>query len=254
MNTEELVARLENVALPDIVIEDHRRELRASLLAEYARRRLPARTALLSRILSSMRNWKTVAVTSAAWVVIVAVMTLLLIVPAYRPNSTAMAIDAVLANPQVRSIMAGDEMASVTVTPLEGDEVEVVISGGRGTTIIARVDVKGGRVTIVDVAYVILFGSIFEPEKVITGHEAEKVIAVASTNYDFRRLTGKGAIVEKIVSIEILFSTRHLSTGETTGTRGEWAMVTLALDGKEWSFLVDPLGSRVINRSTNQIP
>ncbi len=251
---KEAIKRLESVSLPDIVLEDHRRELRASLLAEYGRRRLPARTMLLSQIWSSTRNWKTIAVTSAVWVVIAVVITLLVIIPASLPSSTAMAIDAVMADSQVRAFMVGDEMESITVMPTEGGVLEVMVEGRGGAIIIASVNVRNGTVTITEITYIAMLGSIFEPEERITGDAADKVIAVASTDREFRQLLDKGAVVDKVVAIQTIVSRRHTDTGETTEERERWAMVTMALDGKQWYFLVDPLGSRVINRSTIPIP
>jgi hypothetical protein len=253
MNREELITRLEALRLPDVILEDHRRELRASLLAEYSR--ASSRKGPFGWLRSRPLLWRTGIVTSAAWLLVLIALVATNVIPMLAPYpGTEQAVNAVLAHPLVKAALGGDSVASVTVTPLDAREAEVVIAGGAGTTIIARAESRGGRVRILEITYIILFGSIFEPEVVISGQEAERIEAIATTNRDFRKLVDRNVRIERIVSLEALVSTRELDTGAVTETRGRWAMVELTRDTQRWFFLVDPSGSRVINESTDPIP
>jgi predicted regulator of Ras-like GTPase activity (Roadblock/LC7/MglB family) len=256
MNTGELVARLENVIPPDVIPVDHHRELRASLLAEYNRiQNQREYKGLFGWVWARPSLWRTALITSAVWAVVAFVVVGIDLLPVRQPYSgTAQTVGAVMANPLVRATLAGDEMSSVTVTALGGDMLEVVVESRGGAMIIVMVNTKYNLVTVTDITYIILFGSIYEPERPITGEEQQKVINIASTDHTFRSIMEKGAIINKTTAIETVVSTRHVATGETIETRDQWAMVELRLETKRWYFLVDPAGSRVINRSITPIP
>jgi hypothetical protein len=256
MNTHELVARLENVALPDLVPENHRRELRTSLLSDYdnfqARRGHNERFAWLR---ARPLLWRTALITSALWVAIAVIMVGLDLLPGQRPSSdTARTVSAVMAHPLVRAALAGSEASEITVTSLGNDVFEVVIEGGGGTMIIARADARNDTVTILDITYVILFGSgsMYAPPEAIVGEDLQQVLSVARTNSTFRELMDKGATVAGAEAIQTLVSRRDLIAGSTTETREQWAMVRLYFEGQHWSFLVDPAGSRVMHLGTRR--
>ncbi len=251
---EEIIKKLESVKLPDIVLEDHRRELRASLIAEYATQNTTVKPSFLSFIQSGLKSWKAIAVTSLVWIGITLLVITLLIIPASRPNSTVLAIDAVMDSPQVKNILVGDAMESVTITPIDSENMEVVVESRGGIIIIASVSVIKRAVAINEITSVTMFGSIFEPEELLSGNEAEKIIGIASTNNEFRQLQSKSAQVDKITVVQTIVTSRNLTTGEITEVPQKWAMVTVSLQGKYWYFLVDPFGSRVINRSLETVP
>lgn len=246
---EEIIKKFDSVKLPDIVLEDHRRELRASLIAEYATQNTTVKSSFFSFIQSGLRSWKAIAATSLVWIGITLLVISLLIIPASQPNSTVLAIDAVMDSPQVKNILVGDAMESVTITPIDNENMEVVVESRGGIIIIASVSIRKRAVTINEITSVTMFGSIFEPEELLSGTEAEKITGIASTNYEFRQLQSKGAQIDKIAVVQTIVTSRNLTTGEIKEAPRKWAMVTLSLQGKYWYFLVDPFGSRVINRS-----
>ncbi|OGO37894.1 MAG: hypothetical protein A2147_06435 [Chloroflexi bacterium RBG_16_57_8] len=258
MNTEELTARLENVALPGVVLEDHRRELRASLLEEYARIQVKRGTGgWLAWLQSRPLLWRTALITSAVWALIVVSLVVSNLFPTYQPYSgTAQTVNAVMSHPLVRAALAGDEAAEVTVASLGDGIAEVVIEGGAGTMIIVRVNTRNNPVTIMDITYVILFGSgsMYGPAESLTGDDRDKVLAIAGTDRTFRELMDKGATVSETSAMQTVLSTRHLDTGEATESREQWATVHVDLEGKRWFFLVDPQRSRVMNTGERRIP
>lgn len=253
MKREDFITRLETLNVPDVYLDDHRRELRASLLVEYARVNPTNQPTVRHR--SRSLRWRTVLITSAAWLLIVIILVTTNVLPiSWSYLETQNAINAVLAYPIIKDTLATDGITSVSVTPLRDDEVEVVIASGGETTIVAHLETRRDQVKIIDITYIILFGSIFEPEETITGQEADKILTIASNQKAFRKLLDKGVKVERIVSIEALVSKRWLSTGEESETRSKWAIVELAQDNQRWTFLVDPSSSTVINRSPSSIP
>ena len=192
-------------------------------------------------------------ITSALWVAIAVILVGLDLLPGQRPYSdTARTVSAVMAHPLVRAALAGNEASEVTVTSLGNDMYEVVIEGGGGTMIIARADAKDDAVTILDITYVILFGSgsMYTPPEAIVGEELRQVLTVARTNSAFRELMDRGATIAGAEATQALVSKRDLPAGSITETRERWAMVQLDFEGKRWSFLVDPAGSRVIHLGT----
>ena len=186
MNTQELTVRLENVALPDLVRDDERRELRASLLSDYDR--FQARSGHrqpFAWLRARPMLWRTALITSAVWVAIAVILVGLDLLPGQQPYSdTARTVSAVMAHPLVRAALAGNEASEVTVTSLGDNLFEVVIEGGGGTMIIARADAKNDTVTILDITYVILFGSgsMYTPPEAIVGEELRQVLSMARTN------------------------------------------------------------------------
>ncbi len=257
MNTQELVTRLENIVLPDLVPEDGRLALRASLLSDYDR--LQARQGhhdVFAWLRARPLLWRTALITSAVWLAIAVVLMGLDLLPGQQPYSdTARMVSAVMAHPLVRAALAGNEASEVSVTSLGNGIFEVVIEGGGGTIIIARTDSKDDTVTILDITYVILFGSgsMYTPPEAIVGEELRQVLAVARTNSSFRELMDRGATVGGAEATQALVSKRDLVAGSITETRERWVMVQLDFEGKRWSFLVDPAGSRVMHLGTREV-
>lgn len=256
MTNEDLIRRLENVTLPDLSLESYRRELRAALLNEHSLIQAQHGQLALFRWLQSRPSlWRAILITSTVWVFIALVVTLSILVPKYQPNSVAaMAVNTVMANPEVRAALANDEMATVTVTDIGDNRLEVVVESHGGTIIIAQINARNNTITISEISYIILLGSPYETEEYITGEQQEKVINLASTDRTFRELLDKGAVISKTIAVECIISTRYFDAGETTETKETWAMVHLEFQGTRWVFLVDTKNGRVINRSSKIIP
>lgn len=253
MTNEEIIRRLESVTLPNIALEGHRRELRAALLREYSQvQTRPWRRGLFGWLQLRPPLWRTVLITSAAWVLVALIVILSVLIPMYRPQSmAALAVNTVLTSQEVKAVLANDEMATVTVTDIGNHRLEVVVESRGGSIIIAQVDTRNNTLIIKEITYIILLGSPYEAEEHITGEEQEKVINLASTDRTFRELLDKGAIIGKTTAVYCIVATRHLDIGETSESKERWAMVQLELQGKRWVFLVDTQSGRVINKTRN---
>jgi hypothetical protein len=256
MTNEEVIKKLESVPLPDISQERHGRELRAALLREYAQVQIHDEQKGLFRWLQSRPPlWRTILITSTAWALVVLLVVLSVLIPTYQSHSVeAMAVDAVMANEEVRSALANDEMATVKVTDIGNRQLEVVVESRGDRIIVARVNTLNNAPIITKISYIMFFGSIYDVEEQLTGKERDKVISLASTDRTFRELLDKGAVISKIMAIQSIVATRHLDTGETTETKERWATIHLEFQGKRGYFVVDPENGRVINRSANLIP
>ena len=215
MTNAEVVRRLESVTLPDIALEGHRRELRATLLREYAMAAAQAdRPSSFGFMRSRTPVWRTVVVTSTAWALVTLAVTLAVLIPAHQPESTAvMAVNTVLASQSVKTVLANDEMAAVTVTDIENKLVDVMVESRGGNIIIARVDTRDNTVTITEITYIVWLGSPYDAKEYVTGNELEKVIDLASTNSTFRELLGKGGSITGTTAVYCVVSTRRTDSG-----------------------------------------
>lgn len=244
------------MTLPDLSLESYRQELRAALLNEHSLIQTQHGQLALFRWLQSRPSlWRAILITSTVWVFVALVVALSVFVPRYQPSSVAaMAVNTVMANPEVRAALASDEARTVTVTDIGNNHLEVVVESRGGTIIIARINARDNTITISEISYVILLGSPYQPDEQITGKELERVINIASTDHTFRELLDKGAEIGKTIAVECIISTRKLDTDETTETRETWAMVHLKFQNARWFFLVDTISGRVMNRSDRTIP
>jgi hypothetical protein len=165
-----------------------------------------------------------------------------------------MAVNTVLASPEIRTALASDEVGTVTVSDIDNSRLEVIVESRGGTIIIVQVDTLNKKITILAISYIILLGSPYEAEEYITGEEQTKVISLASTDHTFKELMDKGASVSKTTTIWSIVSTRYVDTGNITRTKERWAMVAVEYQGKQWFFLVNTERAKIINKSTTVVP
>jgi len=245
MSGNDILERLENVAVPDVILERYRQNLRTALINEYHQ----SESKRFTIKLPESPVWRTVFITSAAWVLIVAAVVFGFVVPDFQSNSVeAMAIETVMASPEIQSILTGDEVRNISVTDTGDNRLEILVESHGGRIIIVTVDMIDNKVRISEISYIVMMGSIYEPEVLITGDELEVTVKAGKTHPSFRNLIDKGAIVEKAVSIECLIITRNLERNETTEMREIWAMVTLGYGDESCNFLIDRDSNRVVDR------
>jgi hypothetical protein len=256
MTNEQVIRRLENVALPDIGLEGHRRELRAALLREYARTSAQhGRVGMFAWLKYRPPAWKAVLIAATASLLAALVLTLSVFVPRFQPGPTpANIVETVLASKEVRAALGNEEMAAATVNDLGGQLVEVIVEGRGGAIIIARMDTRNETVRIMEISYVLLFGSIFEPQQPLTGEDRGKAIDVARTNSTFRSLLDEGFAIYRVDAVEAVISTRRLADGPMIKTSAKWAMIDLESQDSRWAFLIDPENGRVMDRGKRAIP
>jgi hypothetical protein len=256
MTYEDVIKKLENVTLPDILLESHRRELRVALIREYSLIKAQhARRSLFGWLQSRSSLWRTVLVTSTIWVLIALVVVMSVLLPRYQTDSvTAIAVNTVLASPEIKMALASDGVETVTVSDIGNNLLEVLVESRGGTIIIVQVDTQNKKVTILEISYIILLGSPYEAEEYITGAEQDKVINLARTDHTFKDLMDKGASMSKTIAIWSIVSTRRIDTDITTQTRERWSMVAVDYQDKQWFFLVNIERARVINRSATIVP
>lgn len=250
MSSNDIIKRLENVAVPDITLGRYRQNLRDTLIRQYPRTedtRFPV---------NLFRNptWWSVFITSAAWVIIVAAVVFGFVIPGFQPDSVeARVIEKVMAMPEIRTLLTGDESKNISLTDVGDDQLEVIVESHGGRIIITRVNTFDNNIHISQISYVVLMGSIYEPEVDIIGDELECLIRTGKTNPVFRNLIDNGAEVVKAVVVECLIITRDLENGKVEDTRENWAMVTLNRRDENCYFLIDPVNSRVIDRACRTV-
>lgn len=245
MFNNEIIERLENVAVPEVTLDRYRQHLRDTLIKQYA----GTEDTRFQTSLFRSPVWKTAFITSAAWVMIVIAVIFGFVMPAFQSNSVeARVIEKVMAMPEIRSLLAGDESRNISLTDVGDNQLEILVESHGGRIIIARVNIFDEDIQISKISYVVLMGSIYEPEVDIIGDELERLIQTGKTDPAFRNLIDNGAEVVKAVAVVCLIITRDLDNGKVEDTRENWAMVTLKLQDENCYFLVDPANSRVIDR------
>ncbi len=245
MSNNDILQQLETIELPDITLEGYRGNLRSLLVNEHVRRygkQAPAR-----RFMNPV--WRSVFVTSFAWVAILVAVIFGVIMPVFQPDSVeAKAIETVMASPEIQSILAGEKAKSVTVTDTGDDLLEVLIESHGGRFIIAGVRIIADKVQIAEISYIVLMGSLYEPDPPVPEADLERVIQAGKSDASFRQLIENGAEVKDAVSVGCLITTRNLDRDETSNTSGTWAMVTLRHGDESCFFLIDYENFRVFDR------
>jgi hypothetical protein len=159
-----------------------------------------------------------------------------------------------MASPEIQSILAGEKAKSVTVTDAGDNLLEVLVESHGGRYIIAKVRISHGKLRIAEISYIVLTGSMYEPDPPVPDTDLERVIQAGKTDPSFRQLIENGAEVADAVSIECLVTTRNLEKNETTGTTVTWAMVTLCHGDESCFFLIDYENYRVFGRGCRENP
>jgi hypothetical protein len=251
MLNNDIIYRLEHVEVPDITLEGYRENLRSVLVKEHAM--TYGERAQTRRFMNPV--WRSVFVTSAAWVVILVAVVFGVIIPGFQSSSVeAKAIEMVMASPEIQSILAGEQARSVTVTDTGNNLLEVLVESHGGRFIIAKVRIVDDNVRISEISYVILMGSIFVPDLPITGNNLERVIQTGKSDAAFRQLIENGADVIQAVYVECLVTTRNLENDESLNATETWAIVTLQQGDESYHFYIDFEHNRVIDRSYRKKP
>lgn len=98
MTNEDIIKRLENLTLPDITLENHRRELKASLLKEYTLiQAIYDRSGLFGWLRACLSFWRTVITKRRVWVVAVPVVVVLATVLTLHLSGSFLGVSDVIA-------------------------------------------------------------------------------------------------------------------------------------------------------------
>ena len=244
MKEEELIKKLENVELPDIELQSHRRRLRMALLdAGYLKRQRGVAILELAKskvkgeidtmirgLVSRQPVWKTAVVSILALALVVG---LSLTIPSLSTESVyAQAADIAQNSPQVRAALGDGEVQVVKVIKVVDNKGTVICQGELGV-ITTEVDLETKEVTVVSM-----------PELTEAGEE--EAVDIAKADPRVQELLDKGASIGK-VSPMYSFGTRvNPETGEIEEFSEELARVEITLGETIWIAHVDLANEEVV--------
>lgn len=242
MKEEELIRKLDNVELPEIELESHRRRLRMALLdAGYLKRQQGISIFELAKskvkgvkettirgLVSRQPVWKPV-VAGALAVALIAGLAIAL--PSLtRQSAEALAAEIAQNSPQVQAALNGEEIVEVEVITkvIDGEgNVLLVLVKTETRAVAAEMNLETKKVTEVIRVHV--------PE--FTSADEQKSIDIARADPGIQELLAQGAVISKV---SLGHSFISLDTLEVQGN------VLIKLGGKEWHALIDLDEGRVV--------
>jgi len=245
MKEEELIKKLENVELPTIEMQSHRRRLRMALLdAGYLKRQREVTILELAKskvkggidtmirgLVSRQPVWKTAVVSMLALVLVVG---LSLTIPSLSAESVyAQAAEIAKNSPQVRAALGDGEVQVVKVIKLVDDKGTVICEGTMGRLVTAEVDLKTKEVTGVKVAI-----EIVDMPELTEADEAE-AINIAKADPRVKELLDQGASIGKVLPMYSFGMRTDTETGELVELSGMLVRVVIELGEKSWIVHVD---------------
>jgi len=245
MKEEELIKRLENVKLPEIEVQSHRRRLRMALLDtgylkrqqgisifELAKSKLEGVKAVMSRSLVLRQPaWRFVTVTALAVALVTALVVTL---PSLTGQSVqALAADIAQNSPEVRAALGGGEVQVVKVIKVVDGNGTVIAEGKLGR-IVAEVDLKKKMVT-----EVVTLSEFTTADK-------QKAIDIARADSRVKELLDKGASIGNVSSMYSFGARMNAETGETEEFLETLVRVAIELGEKSWAAYVDLTEENVV--------
>ena len=253
MEEEELIKKLENIKLPEIEVESHRRRLRMALLSigylqrqrqvtmlNLAKSKMKGIDIVIRGLVSKQPVWKTAVVSVVALALVIGLS--LAVLSPDGQSAYAQAAKIAQNSPQVRAALGGGKVQVVKVIKVVDNRGTVVLRGELGI-VTAEVDLKLKKVETVTM-----------PQ--LTEAEKEKAVAIAEADPRVQEILAQGATVYK-VSPMFQFGTRVTETGEVEEFSRALALVSIAFDpsdvhGKHWSVQVDLNEEKVVRIITKE--
>ena len=245
MKEEELIKKLENIELPEIELQSHRRRLRMALLSagylqrrpgvamlDLAKSKVKGGIDMIRGLVSRQPVWKTAVIGVLALALITG---LAIAIPSLTGQSAeALAAEIAQNSPQVRAALNG-ELVEVKLVGGDGDDVIVLCKGGEGMYAIANVNLEAEEVLFVS--------KIKFPE--FSDEEKARAIEIAKADPEVQELLDKGGTIDKVISLPIGDGYGPISI--KLGEEGEIAVeggrilpaVVIVLDNQKWMVLVD---------------
>jgi len=245
MREEDLIKKLENVELPEIEVQSHRRQLRMALLdagylrgqrgvtiLEVAKSKVKGGIDIIMRgLLSRQPVWKSLVVGVGAIALIIG---LTIALPSLTGQSAeALAAEIAENSPQVQAALGDGEVEVVKVIEVVDEKGRVICRGVTGL-VTAEVDLKTKQVTEV----------VRMPE--LTAADEQEAIDIAKADPRVQELLNKGASIGK-VSPMYSFGTRvNPETGEIEEFSEELVRVEITLGETIWIARVDLAEEKVM--------
>jgi len=228
MKEEKLIKKLENIELPDIELQSHRRRLRMALLStgylqrqrgvtilELVKSRVKEGVDIMIRgLVSRQPVWKT----AIASVLAIALITgLAIALPGVTEQSAyAQAAEIAENSPQIQAALGDGEVWEVKVIKIVDDKGTVLCKGELGIFITAEVDLKTKEVTIVSM-----------PE--LTEADEAEAINIAKADPGVKELLDQGASIDKVSPMYSFGMRVNPETGETEEFSSEPVRVEITL-------------------------
>lgn len=251
MHIDELIKRLENLDVPDIPIESHRRELREALLAAASVRglqrentfwdNLKLRFDSFSRLLQQPA-WKFGATSLAVIVITLSVALGLQITGNVSP--VVLASNIALNSPELPPLIDGNGEIRVLNVNVTGRTARVICGRDIGSIVEAEIDLSTRKVTRTQRLEGFFMPELTEPLKA-------DAINIAMTDPRVKRLVSEGGSVRKVLpSLSSLAGVSMLNDNvlklvPTPGT----AVVQVELNGKSWLIQTN-LNDKTVERIT----
>ena len=243
MKEEDLIKKLENVELPEIELESHRRRLRMALLdAGYLKRQREVaiwelakskvkgvKDTMIRGLVSRQPVWKTAVIGVLALALITG---LAIAIPSLTGQSPeALAAEIAQNSPEVQAAL-GDGEVQVVVVKVVNDKGIVICQGEIGI-VTAEVDLKTKAVTVV-------------PMPELTGADKAEAISIAKAEPAVKEILDKGASISKVSSMYSFGMRINPETGETEEISEEMARVEITLGETIWVAYVDLAEGKVV--------
>jgi hypothetical protein len=234
MKEEDLIKKLENVELPDIELQGHKRRLRMALLDDgYSRREQKnailelakskvkgVKDTMIRGLISQQPVWKTAVVGILA---IALVLGLSLTIPSLTTDSVyAQAENIVRNSPEVHKALGEEKEIKVINVDIQ-DYEGTVIAQGKSGTISAKVDLNTN--SVIDVA-------IFEIDE-------QAAIEIAEADPGVKELLDSGATIGKVSTLYLCGEMGNVETGETEQFTKTFVMVEIRRNGDLYIAHVD---------------
>jgi hypothetical protein len=245
MKKEQLLKRLETVALPDMMVASHRASLKQALMngpatTRYASKPFRRMDSMVERLLSWLKGpvWRTALASSLSLIVIGSILGMVFYFAS--PSPAAVAADVVRHDPMIQSKLSGSGDIIIVRVEVREKIASVVCGRSIGDFIEADVDMQGH--TVVNTRR---FEALFIPE--ISQEAQDAAIKIARSDQSVKGMLTQGAVIgsvfpvfSSIQSITVVNGNLVKVTPATTQ-----AVVPVMLAGKAWLVQVNLQSEKV---------
>lgn len=247
MKKEELVSKLENAELPDLLILSHKERLKAVLLEGMNARKTAKESHIVGSIRPGIRSWfewlrVPVWRAAVASTLVICVTGSILALAFYfaSPSPAVIAADVVKKDPGIQQRLSGAGEIIIVRVDVKDRIASVVCGRGMGDFIEADVDINGRSVVNTK-----RFEGLFVAELPQAAQDSAAKIAFADPKV--KSMMDKGASVGKIFPIFSAISSITIVNGNLVKVTpsSPQAVVPVYFSGKVWLIQVNLEGQRV---------
>ena len=242
MKKQTPIWRLENVAIPELLIAGHREKLKSVLMAGTAGLRQPLNAApQADDFISTIRKafvwlrapaWRAAAASGLALFIVAAVLAAVFYIAS--PSPSVVAADVVKNDPAIQQRLTGSGEIIIVRVDIRDGMASVVCCRGMGDFIEADVDIN-----VRTVVQTRRYEGLFMPE--LPPEEQAKAIQIASSDPRVKALMDKGGRTGRVFPIFSSISRMSVVNGNILKVTpaASQAVVPVLLDGKTWLVQVD---------------